>query len=214
MNARTHGVLVVCTLLLSGQSGLAAQDGRQRTQHQIGPVVPLAQVCRHDPAQPGSPEALQQCRGCSIGQVPQPSRDASLERRWIRAVGKQSRIMVAFEQEPVASGEHPFHVGRRLPDVGENAQAQRPVGRTVLDGLPGIVGHRKRLHLQVAEGARLVAVDDGRLDTPGLGLACHHGSVGEEDPVTVSPRAGPGTGDVVRMLVGDPDRGDVRWCEP
>src|SRR5215467_4078407 len=85
--------------------------------------------------------------------------DSGFERGRIVAVGEHVAIVVAFEQQSIATGQTQFDVPGGNADVGQKSEAPAAVGKDKLNWIAGVVRHRKRPHLEPADLETIMAVE-------------------------------------------------------
>src|SRR5262245_5210838 len=87
------------------------------------------------------------------------ARDALLERTRVIAFGEKVEIVIALEHGRGGAAQARFDERRGPADVGEHAEAECTVADYELHGLPRVVRHRERPHLEIADRESIVAVE-------------------------------------------------------
>src|SRR5579862_3666670 len=144
-----------------------------------------------------------------VVQMPEPARDALLERHRVVTVLEHAEIVVAFEHERVAARKARLDVTRRHADVGQHAEPLRAIADDELDRLARIVRHRKWPHLHHADRKHVMAVEAEHPRQPGNALARHRQRP-ERAPYRDAEAAceRSDAADVIGVLVRDDDRAD------
>jgi len=181
--------------------------------HQPRGVVLLTQVGGNDMLQPAGVEARQQCRRCIVIQMPEWSADTFLERLRIRPLGEHVGIVIAFENQGIATGKLGFNVRGNVSGIGEQSKPARAIGKNKLTGFARIVRDGIRANGNGVDGKisvsrKQVALREAvrfRHTQRGMGAG------GEPDWKIVFTRQGADAINVVTMLVGHQDGGQRAW---
>lgn len=88
-------------------------------------------------------DLLQQCRGLSIGQVPEVSENPPLEHRRVGRGRQQFWIVVALQHERIAQAERVDDMRRDRTAIGENSEPMTAIIEYELNRLPRVVRHRE-----------------------------------------------------------------------
>jgi hypothetical protein len=142
--------------------------------------------------------------------MPEPGRNAALQRPRVAAVFQHVDVVIAFEHQRVAAGEAIFDMQRGHAEIGENADASRAVADHILDGFARVVRHRDRHDLELADRKLLVAVEaiDMRHAVEALGDRCE-GPEGRPHRNRITRGECGHPSDVVGVLVRDENCGEV-----
>lgn len=182
----------------------------QRGSHQRRCIVLRAQVRCHQMFELGMHQFSCNIASGRIRQMAIQATDASLEELGIRRHGQHARVMIAFEQQGIAGLQTVQHIGRRMTEVGEDAELGRAVRAGQLKRFAGIVRHRERGDLQTTQGD-VDAVPRHMEPAFEVGLAdCLVRAAAHPDRNLVAARQRLRAADVVAVLVRDEDRVDVR----
>ncbi len=94
--------------------------------------------------QPAAIERSQQAGRGLVIQVTVAARNARLQRLRVIPVHQQVEVVVAFEHQRIAAGEHGFDMAGGGAGIGEHAQTMRAIGKHEVRGLARVVWHGKR----------------------------------------------------------------------
>ena len=138
-----------------------------------------------------------------IIQVAKAAGDAFLEARRIGAAHQQIKIVIAFEDERIASRQARFNVCRDRAGIGENAEARVAVREYILHRFIRIVRHQIGRDFDIADRKARMRID---IVEP-CGINCtvvekFRGAVREPNRNLVFTRETCNAADVIRMLVG------------
>ena len=139
--------------------GRAAERGGQRRARQFRSVVLPAQMRGDNVVQAGVANVAQKRSRLSVVKMPVASAHPLFELRWIWAGRKQRGIMIAFEHQSTAPGQHSGDMHRDAPQIREYAKLARTVAKYILRRFTCIVRHRKWRNVQRADRKRLMVID-------------------------------------------------------
>ena len=92
-----------------------------RVARKIGPVVALAEMRGYDMLQPSLVDAGQQRRGRFVVKMAKAARDARLQTLGIVAHAQHLGIVIAFEEQRIASVQTTLHVDGHVACVRQHA---------------------------------------------------------------------------------------------
>ncbi len=156
----------------------------------------------------------QYLRGRFVMQMAEAAADSLLQRTGIVAVLEHIEIVIALQNQRVATGEASFHVGRRHAEVRQHAQTVRAVADDVLHRLARVVRNGYRLDFQRADRESVMAVE-----TVDAGHALepfrYRGQRAERRPHRNAMPCGErrDAADMIGVLVRDENRGERRGRE-
>lgn len=189
--------------------GGAVEGGGEGGSGQRRGVVVLAEVGGDEVLQLAGVEGREQGGGSGVFEMAEASGDAALEVRRIVALTQHGLVIIAFEHQRVAAGQHPFDMGRCAAKIGRHAEAAPAIGKNELDGFGRVVGNGKGMDFEIADGERLVAVDEFELRQFAAPGQCRgERAVRDPDGKLVAGGETDDAADVVAVLVGDDDAGE------
>ena len=133
--------------------------------------------------------------------MPVTTGDAPFQRGWIGRAGEHSRVVIAFEDQRIASIQHGADMRRHFPDVSQHTKAATAGGKNILHRFARIVRHGKRLKFQRPESKGAMAIDDAQVETDIVFAASRPGTMGQPDRQRVATREPEDTTEMVTMLV-------------
>ena len=104
-----------------------------------------------------------------VVEMPEAAGDARLQRRRIIAPPQHIGVVIGFQHQGLAAGEHFLDVRRRTAGVSQHAQSPRAIREHVLHRLARVVRNGERMHLQVPDRELGLAANQRNLDRcPGV----------------------------------------------
>ncbi|KAH0444050.1 hypothetical protein KCU90_g1122, partial [Aureobasidium melanogenum] len=142
----------------------SAQHTRHGSLRQFRRIVLLAQMRGHQIAQARAVERGQDFSRRLIVQMPMIATNTRLQRLWIPAARQHPHIVIALEDQRVATAQHRADVRRGGADVGQHAKPARAIGEHVLQRLAGVVRNGIGENAEVADRHRFVAPQHLQID--------------------------------------------------
>ena len=212
-----------CSAIRSSQAE-APQDAAGRAERQLRRVVRLREVRQHQRLELRvvAQDVLEQFRRLLVREVPALPLDPLLHRPRVGAVHEHRRVVVELQHEQPAAGEVLVHQRDRVAEVGRvpglHPLVEEHVGHRVRHASRCWVRRPPWLVCGVENGRTSrspsskslpgLDVPDGRqlAEVPPLRLVRPRGEI-DRDPV--APREDARAADVIGVLVGDQDPGEV-----
>src|SRR5471032_297765 len=110
--------------------------------------------------------SIERCKNpcCSVViQVSMHAANTRLERRWITTGREHLDIVIRLEHQSIATAQYIRDVGRRAPNIRQDAQTACAVREHVLERLARVVGYCVREHFQVPYNDALVAPEHPKI---------------------------------------------------
>src|SRR5579859_2671962 len=171
-------------------------------------------MCRNQMLELAIVQAAQQIGGRAVIEMAETPCDALTQFLRIAACAQQFRVVIAFQDQCIATAQYGLDVPGGATDVREYAQPARAIAEYVLSRLPRIVWHRKRLHVQVANSESLVILDHADLGNAGeQGLETRESSGSKPDRNTVAARKPGHAANMIVVLMRHDDAGEVLGVE-
>lgn len=171
------------------------------------PVVLFAEMCGNDALQARAIDPCQQTGSSFIVEVTEMSGDATLEVFRIAAAREQIDIVIAFEDQTMAPGDHGAHVLGDMTGIGQDGKPDAAIGNHELHRLARVVGNGHRNDLEPVHRQWAVGIEETHLDAAEVELAGR--AVGQQDRQSIPRRTGGNTGRVIAVFMGDQNRRQI-----